>query len=414
MIKFSVIIPIYNVEKYLTECLESVINQSYFNYEIICVNDASTDDSYDVLLRYAQEYDKIKVINNSQNRGLSYSRNIGLEHAQGEYIWFVDSDDYIAENALQIIADRLEANEVDILNFNYEEIVDESLASEWKPKATVKLMEMDCVETGQNWFCENMKNHTMIVTSWSKVFRKQFLHDNNLTFYEGLLHEDVLFLVQAIIPAESVSNLPQSLYMYRQRAQSITKMMTEKRMDSYVVIINELLTIWKRKGLKEGMDEALRAYIIERCLPLLQQYMFYFPNHKKIEIGGAADQFLFEMLCLMGDNSRYRMVELKTDELEIIKKYKKRIIYGAGRVAREVINLLESLYIEIEAIAVSSAANNAEQLGKYKIYQIEELIKMREDVLIIVAVANKYQEAIQEKLLSLQFKNIMLIDTSSN
>lgn len=414
MIKFSVIIPIYNVEKYLTECLESVINQSYANYEIICVNDASTDHSYDVLLRYAKECDKIKVINNSQNRGLSYSRNIGLEHAQGEYVWFVDSDDYIAENALQIIVDRLETDKVDILNFNYQEIADDSFVSEWKSKTTVKFVEMDCVETGQKWFCENMKNHTMIVTSWSKVFRKQFLYDNNLTFYEGLLHEDVLFLVQAIIPAQYVANLAQSLYMYRQRGQSITKMMTEKRMDSYVVIINELLIIWKRESLEKGMDEALRAYIIERCLPLLQKYMFYFPNHKKLEIGGAADQFLFEMLCLMGDNSRYRMVELKSDELEIIKKYKKRIIYGAGMIAREVINLLESLYIEIEAIAVSNSANNAEQLGKYKIYQIEELIKMREDVLIIVAVANKYQEAIQEKLVSLQFKNIMLIDTSSN
>ena len=122
MMKFSIVIPVYNVEKYLKECLESVINQSYTDYEIICVEDASTDASYNILLDYSLKYEKIRLIRNLENRGLSYSRNVGLEIASGEYVWFVDSDDYIEPDALQSIADKLSDEAVDILNINYKEL----------------------------------------------------------------------------------------------------------------------------------------------------------------------------------------------------------------------------------------------------------------------------------------------------
>ena len=98
-IYFSIIVPIYNVEKYLTECLQSVLKQSYQYYEIICINDASTDNSYDILLKYAKNNKKIIVINNKKNRGLSYCRNQGIEKAKGDYILFVDSDDYISSES---------------------------------------------------------------------------------------------------------------------------------------------------------------------------------------------------------------------------------------------------------------------------------------------------------------------------
>lgn len=410
MMKFSIVIPVYNVEKYLKECLESVINQSYTDYEIICVEDASTDASYNILLDYSLKYEKIRLIRNLENRGLSYSRNVGLEIASGEYVWFVDSDDYIEPDALQSIADKLSDEAVDILNINYKEVADVSYSDEWKTREGVHLKALNDIQTGKQWFCENVKNHTMVVMAWSKVFKKSFLYENNLKFYEGLLHEDVLFFVQSMIPAQRVSNLEKTLYMYRQRGRSITKTITEKRLDSYVVIVSELLNIWKSNRLEESMDEAMEIYISEKCLPLIRKYMYYFPNHKSLEIGSAEDQFLYNMLSLIRDNSLYQRVHLDFGDIERIKSFSKRIIYGAGMVAREVVNILEGLSVNIDAIAVSNAANNAEQFGKYKIYQIDELIGMRDESVVIVAVTNKHQEAIKDRLSSLQFRNIVLIN----
>lgn len=413
MMKFSIIIPIYNVEKYLEECLESVLNQSYKDYEIICIEDASTDDSDCILSEYAKKYERIRVIRNSENRGLSYSRNVGLEIAKGEYVWFIDSDDYIVSDALENIANKLSDEAVDILNINYEEVADISFSDEWQTREGVHFKELEGIRTGQQWFCENVKNHTMVVMAWSKVFRKEFLYQNSLMFYEGLLHEDVLFFVQAMIPAQRVSNLEKTLYMYRQRGKSITKTITEKRLDSYVVIVSELLNIWKSKHLEDGMNEAMEIYISEKCLPLIRKYMYYFPNHKHMEIGSAEDQFLYNMLLLTKENSTYQKVHLDSGDIEEIKHFSKRIIYGAGMIAREVLNILDSASVNIDAVAVSNVANNAEYLGDYKVYSIEKLIGMREESVVIVAVAHKHQAAIHDKLLSLQFKNVFMINTES-
>ena len=93
--KFSIIVPVYNVEQYLAECLDSLLSQTYEDYEIICINDASTDKSYDILLEYSDNNKCIKVLNNDSNQGQSYSRNRGIKEAVGEYVLFVDSDDML-------------------------------------------------------------------------------------------------------------------------------------------------------------------------------------------------------------------------------------------------------------------------------------------------------------------------------
>ena len=410
MMKFSIIIPVYNVEKYLEECLESVLNQSYTDYEIICVEDVSTDDSYGILCEYARKHDKIRMVQNTENRGLSYSRNVGLEIADGEYVWFVDSDDYIASDALESIAKKLCEEKVDVLNINYEEVADISLSDEWKLKEGVHLKELQNIQTGQQWFCENVKNRTMVVMACSKVFRKEFLIENNLKFYEGLLHEDVLFFVQMLIPAQRVVNLEKTLYMYRQRGKSITKTISEKRLDSYIIIVSELLGMWKSKHFEEDMNEAMGIYISEKCLPLIRKYMYYFPNHRHMEIGKAEDQFFYNMLLLAKDNSIYQRIHLNRREMEEIKNFPKRIIYGAGMVAREVVNLLEAASVNIDAIAVSNVANNEEYIGEYKVHQIDELVGIKEESVVIIAAAQKHQEAIREKLSSLRFENIFAVN----
>ena len=118
MVKVSIIIPVYNVEKYLEDCLKSVINQSLKDIEIICVNDGSTDRSFDILNKYAVMDNRITVINNSKNYGLSYSRNQGIQYSHGEYIYFLDSDDMITQEAMEELYNISKQDALDAVFFD--------------------------------------------------------------------------------------------------------------------------------------------------------------------------------------------------------------------------------------------------------------------------------------------------------
>ena len=115
-IKFSLIIPAYNIENYIVKCITSILNQNYYNYEIIVVNDGSTDDTVKILENIKNN--KIKIIN-KKNGGLSSARNEGLRHVTGDYIWFVDGDDYIEKNALEILYNTLKDEMFDIISLKY-------------------------------------------------------------------------------------------------------------------------------------------------------------------------------------------------------------------------------------------------------------------------------------------------------
>jgi len=121
---FSVIVPIYNAELYLPRCLDSILGQSFEDFEIICINDGSPDLSYKILENYAKKDSRVKVITFTKNRGISCARNAGLEQARGKYIQFVDSDDYLDEYALRVIYDKMEKDASDICIFSYRNIRD--------------------------------------------------------------------------------------------------------------------------------------------------------------------------------------------------------------------------------------------------------------------------------------------------
>ena len=116
--KVSVIIPVFNVEKYIDKCLDSIVNQTLVDIEIICIDDCGTDNSIRIVENYALKDERITIIYNSKNRGLSTSRNLGLQIAQGKYVYFLDSDDYLEENALEDLYNISEKNQTEVLYFD--------------------------------------------------------------------------------------------------------------------------------------------------------------------------------------------------------------------------------------------------------------------------------------------------------
>ena len=217
MPKISVIIPVYNVEKYLAECLTSVVNQTFKDIEIICVNDGSTDNSPKILEEFAQKDSRIKIIN-QENQGMSCARNAGLAVATGEYITFVDSDDYISTD---LYADMQKYLPAELICFN-------AKIFPMSEKYRALQNYIQCKFEGEQPITEKIIKQTNIHI-WNKIFKTSVIRENNIKFPDGLYFEDFPFMFEylhSINTAKFVTG--KGYYFYRQQPNSIMKTCSPK------------------------------------------------------------------------------------------------------------------------------------------------------------------------------------------
>lgn len=231
---FSVIIPVYNVERYLRACLDSLLVQSFSDWEVICVNDGSTDGSVSILEEYAAKDGRIKVISQS-NAGTATARNTGLRAAQGNYIFFLDSDDWIESDSLHIIANRLHGE--DILCFSgkrYIETTGEYLPADSLPEKTYA--------RGMDYYNENalLPRDFAFVCVVLRVYKKAFLMQNGLFFDDDISYEDNLWVPKVLYYAKSVTVIPDVLYLYRIREGSKMQEVSLKRKKDMLDVANRL------------------------------------------------------------------------------------------------------------------------------------------------------------------------------
>jgi glycosyltransferase involved in cell wall biosynthesis len=216
-ILISCIIPAYNIEKYIARCLESVISQSLTNLEIIVINDCSTDGTLEIINEYALKDTRIKVITNEKNSGLSYSRNIGLENASGQYIHFLDGDDFIKHNTYEELYKKTLETPLDIIIFDYYKYSEKNgkISATKKRKITPQII--------YSTINDKKKLLNSGVVAWNKIYSNKFLQNNNLRFINGVYYEDIPFFWRSIILAEHVLYLNKPFYFYSQRDNSIMK-----------------------------------------------------------------------------------------------------------------------------------------------------------------------------------------------
>lgn len=227
----SVIIPVYNVEKYLHECIDSVINQTYKNLEIILVDDGSTDSSGEICDEYIEKDDRITVIH-QKNGGLSVARNTGLSEANGNYVYFLDSDDYIAENTLETLLEIGKKDNSDIVFFDAVSFTD---TDDFTVKQNYIRKNKYQTDSGLNIFSKLAANKEFHSAVYLMLFKKSFVENNNLLFVSGILHEDMIFTYQALCLASVVSQCPDALYHRRYRKNSImTSSKTKKHFTSCI------------------------------------------------------------------------------------------------------------------------------------------------------------------------------------
>ena len=268
MLKVSIIIPIYNVEQYLPKCLESVINQTYKNLEIICVNDCSPDDSLKICQGYAQKDSRIKLINREQNGGLSAARNSGLEVASGEYVYFIDSDDYIDSDYIEKMVQMIEKHSVDmVLNTHIlQECGDKS-----KPFPTYSGYAKQLTQ-GEFVPKEMAINLTMPMI-YLHLYKKAFLDKYHLRFPEGYIHEDEYFQCISKIHLDALFVFYGPAYHYLQRENSIMASRKSK-IEGYVKIFTLIYEFYKNNKLLDK-DTTIKCFRVGSfaCIKNEQEFL---------------------------------------------------------------------------------------------------------------------------------------------
>jgi glycosyltransferase involved in cell wall biosynthesis/predicted HAD superfamily hydrolase len=232
----SIVIPVYNVEHYLAQCLDSVIGQTYFNLEIICIDDKSTDSSGMILREYEKKDGRIKIIYHEMNRGLSTARNTGIKQAQGEYICFIDSDDWIDADYIERMAAAVQESGADVVrNVNVVEYLDGNERS--KP--------MSSIDKDGFYDCTNF----LLYYAWTYLLKKSFIDANYPIFPDGLMYEDNYMYFIIIRKLRNIWLFNGGTYHYRIRRDSITH--GGKKINNFdIIIINRLIyTYYKTNGL---------------------------------------------------------------------------------------------------------------------------------------------------------------------
>ena len=309
MIKVSVVIPVYNTYKYLPECLESVINQTLADIEIICINDGSTDFSSKILEEYASKDKRIKIISQN-NQGLSCARNRGLEIARGEYIYFLDSDDKITLTALEELYDIAEKNKLDIIYFDAQVFFEnEALKSKYEVfiQASKRNKNYIGIFSGPEIFVEFVKNREYSVSVCRQFFNTGFLKANNIKFCEGILHEDNLFTFLTILKASRVMYLKKEYFLRRVRANStMTKNENFSNFEGYFVTYVNMLAYIQTSRLKDNVFDAAFRQLKDVYQSAKRIYTNLSESEKKKAISsrhGQITTFLYNEFVLAMQNS---------------------------------------------------------------------------------------------------------------
>ena len=188
-LKLSFIVPCYNVEKYIKDCLDSLLAQDIpeSEYEIICVNDCSVDNTREIILDYKRRHCNILLIDNEINKKQGATRNLGLYIAQGKYIWFIDSDDYIENNVIQKLINEMEESELDILNFELSRVDKNNVVTKRKIADTTDVIRGSQFihQFGENWQING--------SAYTKIFRRSYLESRNLFFSKSSYLEDQIY-----------------------------------------------------------------------------------------------------------------------------------------------------------------------------------------------------------------------------
>lgn len=269
----SVIIPVYNVEKYLRQCLDSVVNQTLEDIEVIVINDGSRDNSKMILDEYANRYDNIRVVDKI-NEGVAIARNIGIDMSKGKYIAFLDSDDYIDYDMYKNMITRIEVENADIIQCGFE-LVDQNT------NRTVGYIKNEACSLNNIDATKLFLSFKIIGYTCNKVYRRKLFIDNDIKYPKVFCYEDMRVVLASFLNCNKMIIINKTYYKYRQVGTSLSKTASKKHIKTYI----DQLEIWM-KIIREFNNNELNQFIITfnliAFINVLKMYILYLDCDRKL------------------------------------------------------------------------------------------------------------------------------------
>lgn len=396
MIDVSVIVPIYNTEKYVGICIESIQKQRSVNMEIIIINNGSTDNSLGIINNYAND-DRIIIINLDANYGAAYARNIGISVARGKYLSFVDSDDWIEYDTYKILLEQ-SAKDSDIISYEFFYYFQDTKHCEQRYRSeSVWGME------GKKYFYIATRNHTLRYEIATKLIKRDFAISHKLYFDENIIYEDTLFLFKAYLLANSVTHLSLPLYYYRQHLNSTMHSTNfEHRFFSEYIIILEMQEFISNYSYPTNILEEINNkinYEIE-SFKVLGEY-------DGIKYRSKTNKAYWAKLIVSKKiNNEYKHIVVKENEYEKLRGYPSIYVCGLDYAALELIEQLEKNYIDI--VGVLKEDNDDTSPNTFCGYRVIQYSKIpsKEIVTILLGCKRKKIESYRRQLYECGFIRI--------
>lgn len=421
--KISVIVPVYNVEKYLEACLFSIVTQEERDIEIICINDGSTDSSGEILKSWADRDSRIRIIE-KKNSGQAAARNSGLASARGSYICFVDSDDMLLPGALKKLSQAGASSGADIVTYETAPLLFEDSKS--RNPRTEEYYEVKGsytgLRTGREYFCDMMEGNDFVESACLLFIRRQWLRDEGLLFAEGRYYEDAVFSLQCHLRCKKVFHIREQLYCYRVRAHStMTSQADYKRaMDRMWVMEECLKSIYTQaENEREQGNIAKFACMAMWNLKLMCEQM---PPEDRQRLSEFPFNSIEGLLINSMELTRTPVVAAGPEQhdrdrlkhfLEEARKSKKVILYGAGLIGHKVHALLkkEGLAGKIAGFAVTGTPQKKQKEG-LTVQEISKFARLarKQGTLLIISANQDNQPEMVKTATVMGFKKLQTVD----
>ena len=404
--KVSIIIPVYNVENYLKECLQSVLCQTHKNIEIICVDDGSSDGSLKILEEYQNIDRRILVFSYGINKGVSYARNFGLEKASGKYVYFLDADDYLFENAVKDLATLADKNSTDCIYFNSKlQMETEGIGS---PRLEFNLKQFNkVVLTGEKLFSVLMNNQAYTGSVCRQFWKKSFLIENQLYFPNGYLAEDALFSFKAMLLGKRMMIVDKSYHVYRRHGGTMSTNVSSQKAIALFSIYCQMMEIW----IKGNFDTEVSKAIELRCSQIFKMSrQLYLRNKRMITTDNFKNDLEKHLFRLLLEQKQNKSVIITQSIVEKLRKYEQVIVYGAGGYAVEVIEALEHCGISVAYIAVTTVHRNTTSINNIPIYEVDAITEMGSNSIVVMGVLKKNRDDVISTLREKGFFNYIELD----
>ena len=344
MVRISVIVPVYNCEDYLEESLGSLLNQTFKDIEIICIDDGSNDNSLDILKNIASSDSRIKVFT-QENQGAGAARNYGMKKASGDYIYFFDADDFLEKDALEKAYSNAIKNDSDIVFFKFDQYKDNRFFAHSGPNLEIQFAGADFDSFTFDWHDYRRGPFTGPFAPWLKLYKKEFLDSYEcFKFPNGLNHNDVPFHVMTFLKASKISFIPEHLYRYRiDNAGSITNNRL-KKYDHIFRIINIvedfLLSEDYMEEFKKEFDYFKANRITYEIYGRPEEYFYLAKDElKSVDLGNGliSDDTSFKAKTILSSNSleEYNYKIKANDEINALKREKKSLEEETNSLKRE-------------------------------------------------------------------------------